>query len=410
MKQLLQATNHAVACALNDRAFLILENCTMELLAASVPTTTTTTTTTTEETTIKDTNNTEQNDDSDDQPTHDTIQAVAVMEHLDGTIWCAVSRFHKTLALYQITNKDGQQQHQHQQLEPKTVHATTKRAGCLAFSIVQDNLDIIIAGDLTGDATAFPLDKSNHKGRLLLGHTASMLTGVRVACQGTILLTCDRDEKVRISQFPTTTIIQGYLLGHKAFVSCMDVAMIWCVTCGGDSTVRLWNITTFRELSQIDTQDKLPTRVAMSLKGSFVAVIYEGSLILEIYRINNSTMALMKRQQCSAQPLAVVFSTDSNFFVLLGAPDYLVSYFIESDNVIPKEGTFSALQKLAKDITMPTSVMEMDKNGIIKLKKLSEERGPAKEKPWNRVERIQTSREGNARRNKKRRQGDNVDH
>ena len=219
-----------------------------------------------------------------------------------------------------------------------------------------------------------------------------------------------RSEKVRISQFPNTAIVQGYLLGHKAFVSCMDVAMKWCVTCGGDSTVRLWNITTFQEVSQVDTQEKLPTRVAISLHGSFVAVIYEGLPTLDIYQLDNGTMTLMEQQQCSAQPLAVVFSTDSDFFVLISAPDYLVSYSIESNKVIAKEGTFSAIQELAKDITMPTSVMEMDKNGVIKLKKLSEERGPAKEKPWNRVERIQTSREGNARRNKKRRQEENADH
>lgn len=406
MKQLLQATNHAVVCALNDRAFLIVENRTIELLAVTVPSTTKAMPM--EDTTIKDMNNKEQDDDCNDYPTHDTIQAVALMEHQDGTIWCAVSRFHKSLALYQITKKDEQQQQQ--QLEPKIFHATTKRAGCLAFSTVQDNLDVIIAGDLTGDATAFPLDRPNHKGRLLLGHTASMLTGVRVALQGTVLLTCDRDEKVRISQFPNTAIVQGYLLGHKAFVSCMDVAMKWCVTCGGDSTVRLWNITTFQEVSQVDTQEKLPTRVAISLHGSFVAVIYEGLPTLDIYQLDNGTMTLMEQQQCSAQPLAVVFSTDSDFFVLISAPDYLVSYSIESNKVIAKEGTFSAIQELAKDITMPTSVMEMDKNGVIKLKKLSEERGPAKEKPWNRVERIQTSREGNARRNKKRRQEENADH
>ena len=385
MKQLLQTTDHAVVCALNDRAFVVFNGRAIELEPPTVVI-------------EADPSNPQQQPEESLQ----AIQAVAIMEQIDGTVWCAVSRFNKSLALYQVSASTLSAPI----LSATTVHSTTKRAGCLTFTTVPDEtapLDIIIAGDLTGDATAFSL--SPKQGRLLLGHTASMLTGVRVV--GSRLLTSDRDEKVRISQFPTTTIVLGYLLGHTAFVSCMDVTDALCVTCGGDSTVRLWDLTTFRELCKVETT-VLPTRVAM--RGDLVAVIYEGVSTLELYQVTNgTTLNMLESKECCSQPLAVDFPSDSELLVLVSGTDYLISYSIENNKLVPKEGAFAALQESAKDIVMPTSVMEMDKNGIIKLQKLSEDRGPAKEKPWNRVGRIQTSKEGQARRKKRQREAENED-
>jgi WD40 repeat protein len=387
MKQLLQTTDHAVVCALNDRAFVVFNGRAIELEPPTVVI-------------EADPSNPQQQPEESLQ----AIQAVAIMEQVDGTVWCAVSRFNKSLALYQVQVSPST-------LSPPilsatTVHSTTKRAGCLTFTTVPDEtapLDIIIAGDLTGDATAFSLLPK--QGRLLLGHTASMLTGVRVV--GSRLLTSDRDEKVRISQFPTTTIVLGYLLGHTAFVSCMDATDALCVTCGGDSTIRLWDLTTFAELCKVETT-VLPTRLAM--RGNLVVVIYEGVSTLELYQVTNgTTLTMLESKECSSQPLAVDFPSDSELLVLVSGADYLIPYSIENSKLVPKKGNFASLQESAKDTVMPTSVMEMDKNGIIKLQKLSEDRGPAKEKPWNRVERIQKSKEGQARRKKRQREAENED-
>ena len=41
-----------------------------------------------------------------------------------------------------------------------------------------------------------------------------------------ILLTADRDEKVRLSHFPDAHVVRGYLLGHAAFMSTMDAVAI----------------------------------------------------------------------------------------------------------------------------------------------------------------------------------------
>eukprot|EP00985_Skeletonema_marinoi_P024225 scaffold16727_cov133-Skeletonema_marinoi.AAC.5 len=126
--------------------------------------------------------------------------------------------------------------------------------------------------DLSGDAIAFPVPTdapsstsnendavkpiSNPK-RLLLGHTASMLTGLNVVSsdqQQQFILTADRDEKVRISYFPETHIIHGYLLGHSSFISCMDAISnerSLCLTASGDGTSRLWDYQTCKEVGML---------------------------------------------------------------------------------------------------------------------------------------------------------------
>jgi hypothetical protein len=130
--------------------------------------------------------------------------------------------------------------------------------------------------------------------RLLLGHTASMLTAVECCSCSTsrsstnnlkkeevsslLLLTADRDEKIRVSSFPNTHEIHGFLLGHSAFVSSMtvvkntnntsnssssgsaadnhnkeskkknDYAMNIVVSCGCDCTLRVWDFQQCIEL------------------------------------------------------------------------------------------------------------------------------------------------------------------
>ena len=67
--------------------------------------------------------------------------------------------------------------------------------------------------------------------RLLLGHV-SLLTDVAVARQlssdgsdksRSFVLTSDRDEHVRVSRYPQSHVIEGFCLGMKEFVSCMEV-------------------------------------------------------------------------------------------------------------------------------------------------------------------------------------------
>jgi tRNA (guanine-N(7)-)-methyltransferase subunit TRM82 len=188
---------------------------------------------------------------------------------------------------------------------PTITYNLPKRAKCLAFGTVPSlsssapNCHVIITGDLAGDAIAYPVPINKCLAsamstnptmaaattrRLLLGHTASILTGLNLVPssdstttkslndvpqkqQHQFILTADRDEKIRVSHFPETYMIHGYLLGHSSFISSMDAASscqedsdsqkrTLCITGSGDGTVRLWDYQVCKEVGMVPVMMK----------------------------------------------------------------------------------------------------------------------------------------------------------
>ncbi|KAK7336772.1 hypothetical protein VNO77_17320 [Canavalia gladiata] len=88
----------------------------------------------------------------------------------------------------------------------------------------------------------------------LLSHYCSIITSLEFSLDARFILSADRDFKIRVTNFPSKPLngahqIQSFCLGHTEFVSCL--AFIRAQECpqghllsgGGDSTVRLWDIT-----------------------------------------------------------------------------------------------------------------------------------------------------------------------
>ena len=207
---------------------------------------------------------------------NDEIQAVCCTV-IKSHIWLAVSRADKTLSLYYVPEAiiDAEKKDA-VILKPLAIYNMPKRARCLVFSTVQSNEDcnVIIAGDLSGDSYAYAVPGNNpgeestattakaSLRRLLLGHTASILTGMQITPSSSVgkkfILTADRDEKVRVSLFPETYSIHGYLLGHTAFISAMSAVSddsngtkSLCLTGSGDGTVRLFDYQTCKEVGMV---------------------------------------------------------------------------------------------------------------------------------------------------------------
>jgi tRNA (guanine-N(7)-)-methyltransferase subunit TRM82 len=291
---------------------------------------------------------------------------------------------------------------------------------------------VCCTGGLTGDAWAFSVEEPGKK-RLLLGHTASMLTGIKVL--GNSILTSDRDEKIRITSFPDTTIIKGFLFGHEAYISSMDAAdnaeeHPICASCsGGDCTVRIWNHETMQLLDTWQPDRKgvettsTPSRVAMAADGSVLGLIYDQSNVLDILGVetnatDSKAKSLSKSQSidCSSQPLSVAFS-NGNILVLQREPAYMQAYCPTSKSgskeTTPLYGAVelagcAAIRKLAAEATiaMPDSVLEKDKHGLATMAKLAEPRGggttPADQMPWNRSERVDIAKERTKRQRRRR--------
>lgn len=129
----------------------------------------------------------------------------------------------------------------------------TKR-GC-ALSVADD---LIVVGDKFGDVYSFPLIESSGSEAAaaseaveklpILGHV-SMLTAVALthtsdADPQRFIITADRDEHIRVSQFPDGHNIQAYCLGHAQFLSCLLIPARHpelLISAGGDDYLAFWD-------------------------------------------------------------------------------------------------------------------------------------------------------------------------
>uniref|UniRef100_A0A5B7C2N8 tRNA (guanine-N(7)-)-methyltransferase non-catalytic subunit n=1 Tax=Davidia involucrata TaxID=16924 RepID=A0A5B7C2N8_DAVIN len=94
----------------------------------------------------------------------------------------------------------------------------------------------------------------NKKAVPILAHYCSIITSLEFSPDGQFIVSADRDFKIRVTVFPKTPLdgaheIQSCCLGHTEFVSCLafvcspDYPRGFLVSGSGDSTVRLWDIT-----------------------------------------------------------------------------------------------------------------------------------------------------------------------
>ena len=370
------------------------------------------------------------------------VLAVAISPSKDGEscLTCAVSRQDKTLALYSVplTGRDDSSN-----VDPIAVYKTPKRVGSLAFASVPSGTDdgnsaeIIVSADFEGNAIAYPVEAgASDVSRLLLGHTASMLTGLRIVPNSTDnttrILTSDRDEKVRVSSFPNTFVVEGYLLGHTEYVSSLDVskndACPFCVTCGGDGTIRLWDYTTCEELDVVkadrsssdDGEEgkesvEVPLGVTMNPGGSIVAVIWNDHCTrIDLFRVTEQkSLEKIQSVECSKQPLIATFLADGTLVVLAKDPAFIVQYKAVLDGDSGRAVSFSLIADdssplikclkgvgTQKQITMPESSLEA---ADLRKEEVSS-RQSVRDKEWNNAERKATDRARIARRKKRKRQ------
>lgn len=382
---------------------------------------------------------------------------------------CAVARSDKSLCIYKlkaVIDADDAKVLQQQSLTttPSVLsYRSPKRVSALTFGSIPINaalsaptVPILIAADVVGDAYAYSLEETQKGQRLLLGHTASMLTGVALVddhgnnntnndngaagCKD-LLLTADRDEKIRISRFPESYVIEGYLLGHTEYISALATAkteegLALAVSCGGDMTIRLWDISALEELFtlQLETNSvklakdetagkaRIPTDIAMDNRATTVAVIFDDCRDLEVYSVTETSSRSLSRigpsTPCPSQPLSVEFDPHGTLRVVMREPNYMAAYRIQP--ALGSNGSLDVVEEASdpwtqavrvratqEGVTMPETVLEKDEHGLPKIQRANETRGPSSgEAPWNRVERVDMAKQKESRRNKKRKQSE----
>ena len=93
---------------------------------------------------------------------------------------------------------------------------TDRRITALKYTVIDDK-SIILTADRLGEIWAFnssDLTKSVKVG----GHPTTVLTDMVISPCGSLIATCDRNEKIRFTHFPQMLKIYGYALAHKSIV------------------------------------------------------------------------------------------------------------------------------------------------------------------------------------------------
>ena len=351
-------------------------------------------------------------------------------------VFVAVARANKLLEIYKTPVAALPSS---KALQPLTIHKSPKRISSMCFAQVPQSkssssnsnnsqpLTVLVTGDLVGDVWAYSLTHASvhtaykeseqeaatpHR-RLLLGHTASMLTTVQMSPQGLFLLSADRDEKIRVTHFPVTTRIRGFLLGHEAYVSSVDVCDDrYCVSVGGDGALRVWDYAACDEVATLELAssetafgtDAVPTKVTVceriSDKSFLVGVIYEACSMIDTFVVtvveSSEEVTIQKSVQIDglkSQPLAIIPWKKGRVAILRQEADCLVTCQLKSQGAVESLVTSSLLD--VKDL--PDSVLEKDRFGNISMDKNTETRGPAMIMPWNDAARKETARTRNKR-------------
>lgn len=127
-------------------------------------------------------------------------------------------------------------------------HFCTKTLERAASKIIFTPSDkSVVVADKTGDVYLYSLVDNNPKGTLLLGHL-SILLDVLITPDEKYVITCDRDEKIRVSHFPNAYNIECFCLGHTEFVTKITLLGNVLLSCSGDGTMIFWSYLSGTEL------------------------------------------------------------------------------------------------------------------------------------------------------------------
>ncbi|KAL7200715.1 hypothetical protein ACSBR1_032613 [Camellia fascicularis] len=121
------------------------------------------------------------------------------------------------------------------------------------FVCFADKFGVVWVVDLDG-LLENQTSPSKKKAVPILAHYCSIITSLEYSPDGRFIVSADRDFKIRVTVFPKKPLdgaheIQSFCLGHTKFVSCLafvcasDYPEGFLLSGSGDSTVRLWDIT-----------------------------------------------------------------------------------------------------------------------------------------------------------------------
>lgn len=140
----------------------------------------------------------------------------------------------------------------------------------------------LLVADKTGDCFLWSYLEEGAVLQPVCGHL-SMVMDVFFNDDQTAVITCDRDEKIRVTSYPDTHNLISYCMGHTEYVSKMELVPHnpqWLASISGDQTIRIWDYKTGVELF------KLPLAGPGAYMTCWKSDIASSSIACHIYQSN----------------------------------------------------------------------------------------------------------------------------
>uniref|UniRef100_A0A1I8M677 Uncharacterized protein n=1 Tax=Musca domestica TaxID=7370 RepID=A0A1I8M677_MUSDO len=147
----------------------------------------------------------------------------------------------------------------------------------------------LLVCDKTGDCYEYSCEDFEAAPKILLGHL-SIVYDVLWSRDEKYIVTCDRDDKIRVTNYPETAEIHTYCLGHKEFVA--GVTLLnddTLVSISGDKTLKIWNYKEGKEVKSLELPApgiKLALKRKDSNKFELAVLLHQPNECVVLYQIS----------------------------------------------------------------------------------------------------------------------------
>ncbi|OQR99951.1 hypothetical protein ACHHYP_03775 [Achlya hypogyna] len=258
-------------------------------------------------------------------------QVVAMALNAEATL-LSVATTDKKLTVYEMNSTRG---------EVVSTREIPRNTTSMVAATYGNGLEAILVAGNAGEVNAYPLPDVTLNEKSLLQHTTSIITDVAIS--GKYLLTADRDEKVRISHFPATSLVQNYCLGHRQCVRKIASSIVTptlFVSVGLDDALNLWDIDTGALVHSYDlgSSDTKHCGLAVCPLTNRIALVRNSESSVRFFTIANKQIAALPLSLpgTSAQPTNVIFNDSGHLLVGYKQAPFLAQFDVSGEAAIAK--------------------------------------------------------------------------